>query len=459
MLDKIIPLAVILFLLSMVCERIADFLKHYLCGNKLFGIQDTLTKFLNDNLKEKARHYRIMKINIWCGIIVAAIFKADFIMIFNSMDNPGKTLGWTRLTLNTYYKEIIDYLIMVPGIVLTGCFISFGSKFWHDLLDILHTIKNTRRVSNDPETYNVDNAAALKKAAETYQSDFIQAAYLEAKSKFMANVNVKAVSMKRDDEGYYFELAIAKIDMGIESWYVYVAGGGIRHSISVKQVVLEADDKIIIQSVNLSSRVFDMLREDSYGTLGVMVRKKNAGVSSRSLLTCFHNVAKPPYDTSKNITAGTINAGVAAKIGNVDKKLLDHEVDAALIEIGFDMMPQITNFVPQMGKPTSVRSLYNKDVDVTEVYLYGTESGFRTGKVTGVYADIKIDYPGDRERTMINMIIIADNGTAMSKGGDSGSCVLDKNNNVIGIVLGGRRSETYVLPINTLLNKMEVELV
>ncbi|MCW4470800.1 S1 family peptidase [Flavobacterium sp. MFBS3-15] len=457
MLDEIIPLTVVLFLLSMVCERIADFLKHYLCGSKLFRIKDTLTKFPNDDNKEKARYYRIMKINIWCGIIVAAIFKADFIMIFNNMDDPGKTLGWTKEVLNEYYKEPIDYFIMVLGIALTGCFISFGSKFWHDLLDILYTIKNTRRVANDPATYEIDNAAALKKAAETYQSDFIQAAFLEVKAKFMANNNVKSISMKRRADGYYFEVSVEKSDAAIEPWYVYQAGGGIRHSIAVKQVVLEAGDKIVIQSVDLSSRIFDMQKPDGYGTIGVLVRKKESGAASRSLLTCFHNVSEPPYDTSKAIKAGTLYPGAATEIGDVVKKILDHEADAALIDINTDI--DIRNYVPRMGTPGTARRLYNKDVDVTDVCLFGTKSGFRSGKVTGVYADIKIDYPGDRERTLINLIVISDNGTAMSKGGDSGCCVLDKDGKVIGIVLGGRKAETYVLPINTLIDRMDVELV
>jgi hypothetical protein len=50
-LQQIIQLVTILFLLSMVCERIADFLKHYLSDSQLLGIKqdffkigDTITK-------------------------------------------------------------------------------------------------------------------------------------------------------------------------------------------------------------------------------------------------------------------------------------------------------------------------------------------------------------------------------------------------------------------------------
>jgi hypothetical protein len=139
MLQQIIQLVTILFLLSMVCERIADFLKHYLCGSDFFNIGDTITKFPGQDNKEQARAYRVLKINVWCGIITAAILKADLIKIFNKIDDPGKTIGWSNISEYT----ILDGVFLIPGIILTGCFISFGSKFWHDLLDLLYQIKNT----------------------------------------------------------------------------------------------------------------------------------------------------------------------------------------------------------------------------------------------------------------------------------------------------------------------------
>ena len=43
-LQQIIQLATILFLLSMVCERIADLLKYYLSESQLFNVQKVFLK-------------------------------------------------------------------------------------------------------------------------------------------------------------------------------------------------------------------------------------------------------------------------------------------------------------------------------------------------------------------------------------------------------------------------------
>jgi hypothetical protein len=250
MLEKIIELVTILFLLSMVCERIADFFKHYLCGNDFFKIGDTLTKFQNDSAQEKARKYRILKINVWCGVFTAAILKADLIKILNNISDAGKTLGWNNIS--TY--ETIDYVFLVPGIILTGCFLSFGSKFWHDLLDILYEIKNTKRVLADPETYKVDNTRSLEKIFNTYQSDFIKAAYLEAKTKYMAIDSVKAIAIKSNDLGYYFELTVSRNDPSIEQFYLYLLDDGTQQRVPIKIVVLKPNDNIIAHNIDLSTR-------------------------------------------------------------------------------------------------------------------------------------------------------------------------------------------------------------
>ena len=164
MFEQIIQLVTILFLLSMVCERIAGFLKCYLNESKFFRIGDMLTKHPDNNPQEQARAYRILKLNIWSGIIIAAILKADMVRIFNHIEQAGATLGWN----NIQGYGTLDYFMLVPGILLTGYFISFGSKFWHDLLDILYQTKNIKRILADPETYELDNIDDLEGVREFY---------------------------------------------------------------------------------------------------------------------------------------------------------------------------------------------------------------------------------------------------------------------------------------------------
>jgi hypothetical protein len=466
MIQQIIQLTTILFLLSMVCERIADFLKYYLSDSQLLGIPkdffkigDTITKFPKDDAKEQARAFRIMKINVWSGILLASILKADLIKIFNNITEPGITLGWNNIS--SY--ETLDFVLLPFGIILTGCFISFGSKFWHDLLDILYQIKNTKRVLADPETYKVDNVKTLQKLFDTYQSDFIKAAYLEAKTKYMAMDSVKAIGIKSNDLGYYFEITVSQNEPAIGQYYQYLLDDGTPQNIPIKIVVVS--DKIIAHSVDLSAKVFDINQQDNWGTLGVIVKPLDNSSTKRYLLTCCHNVVKPIRKVLENepnpVKAGTIDT-TTTEIGTVIKADRDHEMDAALIEID-TLNKKINNSVPQMGNPQKPRQLLNKDAGNVTVFIYGAKSGVENksvlkGVVTSIYSTIKVTYSNE-EFTLINTIAISNNGRAISQGGDSGACVLDSDNNVIGLVVAGNSQVTYALPITTLLTKLNVQLI
>lgn len=462
MLQQIIQLTTILFLLSMVCERIADFLKHYLSDSHVFKIQndffkvgDTLTKFPKDDSKEQARAYRILKINVWSGILLALILKADLIKIFNNITDPGKTLGWNNIT---DYKTL-DFVLLPFGIALTGCFISFGSKFWHDLLDILYQIKNTKRVLTDPETYKVDNIKSLQKLFDTYQSDFIKAAYLEAKTKYMAIESVKAIGIKSNDLGYYFEITLDKNNSNIEPFYQYLLDDGTPQNIPIKIVVVA--DRIIAHSVDLSAKVFDINQQDNWGTLGVIVKPAENNSNKRYLLTCCHNVVNPFKKISETeleqIKVGTIDTETT-EIGNVYKAYIDHEMDAALIEIDQQKV-KVSNYIPNNGTPQGVRELVNSDRNKLKGYIYGAKSGANEGIITSLYNEIKITYDNRNEFTIVDTIAISNNRVSISQSGDSGACVVDNKNNVIGLVVAGNSQTTYVLPIQTLLSKFNVKLI
>ncbi len=465
--QQIIQLVTILFLLSMVCERIADFLKHYLSESHVFNIQkgffkvgDTLTKFPQDDLKEQERAFRIFKINVCSGILLAFILKGDLIKIFNNITDPAKTLGWNNLE---DYTKFIDWALLPFGIILTGLFISFGSKFWHDLLDLLYQIKNTKRVLSDAETYKVDNVKTLQKLFETYQSDFIKAAYLEAKTKYMAMDSVKAIGIKNDNSGYYFEITASKNEPPIGEYYEYLLEDGTPQNIRIDIKIIT--DEIKAHSVDLSAKVFDFNQQDNWGTLGVIVKPLDNSSNKRYLLTCCHNVVKPIRKISEDepnpIKAGTID-NIKTEIGQVIKADRDREMDAALIEIDTQNR-NIINSVPQMGNPQKPRQLLNKDAGNVTAFVYGAKTGVENksvskGTVTSIYNTIKVTYD-DGEFTLINTIAISNNGRAISQGGDSGACVLDSYNNVIGLVVAGNSEVTYALPITTLLAKLNVQLI
>lgn len=464
MLEQIIQLVTILFLLSMVCERIADFFKHYLCGSDFFGIGDTITKFPGDDIKEQARAYRILKINVWCGIATAAILKADMIKILNDIENAGKTLGWSNISEyasgKDYWYQSSDYFFLIPGIVVTGCFISFGSKFWHDLLDILYQVKNTKRLLADPETYKIDNISTLDKRITLYQSDFIQGAYLTAKQELFAYPNVKAVSLRYNENGYYFEVSLQKADNSMPTSYIYNPQEGGAVTIPISIVVL-GDDEIVPHTINLGNKISNKIDLEKWGTLGCIVIKKGASVNKPYILTCYHNVVVP--GSHFIFTPGSIDAAspdMSGTIGKVEFAVRDNEADAALIPINSDQVKHIINNLPGgLGHPLKERKLTNKDVE-NKIFasMYGASSGSNAGTLVSVHTQVKVKY-SDGEHAFTNLIAISRNGKAISQPGDSGSCILDENNSLLGILVAGNKNTSYAIPANTLFSKLNISLI
>ncbi|NMH26567.1 S1 family peptidase [Flavobacterium silvaticum] len=470
MLQQTIQLVTILFLMSMVSERVADFLKHYLCGSPVFRIGDTITKYPEDDSKEKARTYRILKINVWCGIITATILKADLLGMLYNMTEPGKTLGWTNLDAYVKPEEATwlfnyNYLLLALGIAFTGCFISFGSKFWHDLLDLLYEIKNTKRVLADPETYRVDNMKSLQTIFKTYQSDFIKIAFTEARSKLMMLETVKAVGIRRNDAGYYFEVTVSGTSEYIEPFYQYLLDDGTPQNIPIKISVLNVAEKIRAYSINLSEKIFDLSQPADYGTLGVLVKPLDDTSKKRFILTCCHNLFDNlnalPYSNTNKLKVGSMENSLPVGIGYVSTAKIDHEIDAALIELD-ESSVKIINTIPKLGPPKKARKLVESDYKTARVFVYGATTGPEIknaveGVVTSICEDVKIWY-GNNEFTIVNTIMVQGKKRQFSQPGDSGACVLDDQNNVVGLIVGGRSTASYILPIETLLLKLKVQL-
>ena len=86
---------------------------------------------------------------------LAVLVKADFFEILGSLHAPWDTLGWIRLsgsqtTISPALDSIPRFLYAVGGSAVTGLSLGFGSKFWHDLLDVVYGVR--RRIKQVPDT-------------------------------------------------------------------------------------------------------------------------------------------------------------------------------------------------------------------------------------------------------------------------------------------------------------------
>lgn len=170
--DKLIQLTAILFILSMICERIANFLKFKLSDTKkslrAFGFENMKVRE-TDEAKEKEREFRILKLNILCGIGTALLLKADLIGIASNLSNPQEAMGWNGFTQKASFLFVLQVL---AGCSLTGLFISLGSKFWHDLLDTLLYFKNIKKAAFDNQ--EIMNSIARNNETSERVQDFFR---------------------------------------------------------------------------------------------------------------------------------------------------------------------------------------------------------------------------------------------------------------------------------------------
>lgn len=130
--NLIISVSLTLFMLSLITEKISNFIKLYIPS--LFektGIEEA----------DKKRQRNINLLTAIVGIGVALACDADFFVLIteNSRIEP-----FTVLTLKG-----------VLGCTITGLFLSQGSKFFHDLLKTVVYFKNMRKaIYNKQEIEN-----------------------------------------------------------------------------------------------------------------------------------------------------------------------------------------------------------------------------------------------------------------------------------------------------------------
>lgn len=117
-----ISVTLTLFMLSLITERISNFIK--LSFPVLYVKTD-------DALQEKKREKKIQLLTGLIGIVVALLCNADF---FSLIKANGVIEPFTSITIKS-----------VMGCIVTGLFLSQGSKFFHDLLETVLYYKNVKK--------------------------------------------------------------------------------------------------------------------------------------------------------------------------------------------------------------------------------------------------------------------------------------------------------------------------
>ena len=113
-------------------------------------------------------------------------------------------------------------------------------------------------------------------------------------------------------------------------------------------------------------------------------------------------------------------------------------VDAAIAETRFEWFTREVYYIgysASLFQPASVNQILKKT---------GRTTSFTTGNVTVVNATVNVNYGASGVAKFCNQIITTD----MSAPGDSGSLVLDQQNNPVGLLFAGSSTVTIMNPIN-----------
>lgn len=151
---------------------------------------------------------------------------------------------------------------------------------------------------------------------------------------------------------------------------------------------------------------------------------------------------KAPKKGNVTIQPGTYDGGtIGDTIGHlkawVPLKKRDNTEDSAISKI--DDVSQVINEVKGLGKING----FEKVRIGQAVHKVGRSTGHTQGKVISVNTSVCVDY-GGLVRCFNNCIVT----TQMSAGGDSGSLLLDKNMNAVGLLFAGSDTVTIYNPIS-----------
>ncbi|WP_276372930.1 hypothetical protein [Chryseolinea sp. H1M3-3] len=196
-----------------------------------------------------------------------------------------------------------------------------------------------------------------------------------------------------------------------------------------------------------------------FGTIGGAATYKRQLI----LVTCFHCV----YDTSfkswtkpqladHNNTVKIFNkANDAETTGIIEKVLRDDRVDFALIKISAGNA--IDSVIADWGNINGIRSIEPGEQDVWVRMVGGVNKSF--GKYEGIKPEFGAFYDDEASpHFLTNLIKVRPVGQlSFSEKGDSGSLVLDLDNNIVGAVVMGDDQFSYIMPARILESRLEIK--
>lgn len=470
--NLLVTIVITLFILSLISERLANFLKLNLQslierfswfrgmfedkkGNKRFNFRTPEI----DPECEKLRERGIMNIAILCGIFTAVLTGADLFYLIAS----GGVIEYRKLNVSSFeLNRILRWSVLghIIGFVATGFFISLGSKFWHDLLDIVLYTSNLKRKIADPRTYQGQTIAEIEEFLNLTPIQLAELAEKQHGNEFRERPGVLDVTYGvREVSGRITDVLLVYVREGSNidiqpSVSVRLESG---RTVSVPTLVIATDGQPKVQfSIGDSIHRSDSHFSGSFACL--LEGNDGRGKPGVFGLTCNHVFTDRnaenlggwlPDPTQEVMVDGNV-------VGKWWYGLLNHRVDIALVKLDAPDDYNPGNFNNLSKTP---RLVTKKDVNKLPVKMQGALSqttGFLVGLVEG---DRELKY-GNSNFKIKGLLEVAHNTTphvpvAISKEGDSGALVYDFQDNPVGLLVAGDSMHSYVIPFTAVLEQLK----
>lgn len=460
--DSAISVTIMLFILSMINERISNFIKL-----KFSGKDTTLFKFGNMRTKsagqqEEDRTRRIIQVNLITGTIVALCLRANMIDILAHLDKPYEAIGWNR---DLIYWDILTIPI---GCFLTGCFISLGSKFWHDLLDLLLVTKNLKEKLVDARTYQTAMSAdELQEFVLTPESKLAQLAVNAHSVKLSAMSGVLAVGTGYLDRGgskigcIEVHITNSVFANAIDSAYPIQIGKSANVMVPTKVIVTGGAPTV--HAISAGEGISNKSKKLGNGTLGAFV--KDNVTSDQYLLSCFH-VLNGDYNwkviSDSKIIIETKD-GSNNEIADLYSGYRTNELDVAIATLRPNTKPSNKS----IGNPKEYREVEPIDaISQTKINLLGWKSQKRQNGF--IYSDswsASFQYPDGSIWTLNDLVILTRIDPAtnsyqpISQGGDSGAIILDEKGKGIAMLVGSDQAFSYAMKLPKIMKTFDISFI
>ncbi|MEM9886610.1 MAG: hypothetical protein AAF849_12020 [Bacteroidota bacterium] len=495
--DGLLVIFFILYVASLVNERIVNFIKHNF---------PTLWMKSVVRAEENKRRLNIWLVSFFIGILISLILDIDLFETISKSDiayyiegitdyyESGQKVNILELKKAVKSNEITlkvevasqeiskgkEFFVKLLGILITALFLSLGSKFWHDILDLVLFVKNARRKIQtfDPkgitkvdqidqylkeDEYKIARKALqanIKELSAKYKGASFNVGYEYIEKQLRLCIIVITRTAKKVEEISYFQQ---------RNSLQYATDYGYRFRFPVIHYQL-TNAAILPNSGNATAggAIFNRNTPNNIGTFGCIVVDTENG--EQYILTCYHCV-KVEEQRWERFQSLAVNKKIihneimyinsynekAESIGGIYAAYRDSRMDIALVKPQKRSIISDFKWLPNKTVPFGARKISEEDIEKrTKIWFSGKTSGISEAYIINFRFAEKIYYGDQKEHRLNNLIQFSKTASPPyerpCEGGDSGSILLDaETKEALGMIVAGDDHFGYAIPMYDIL--------